>query len=110
MTTEKYPHYTMATQLSKEQAITVFNSKCWEDWDYRKKAEFQMIQDKLCMPFEVYREAVEKTLGRPVYTHEFGLNKQGLIDELFEGKDPPSFEDVMDLIPKDKQPIIVKIP
>jgi len=27
-------------------------------------------------------EAVEKALGRPVYTHEFGMNRQGLKDEI----------------------------
>lgn len=33
--------------------------------------EFQLYEDKLCMPLELYQEAVEKVLGRPVFTHEY---------------------------------------
>ena len=38
-----------------------------------------MFESKLCMPFSIFQEAVEKTLGRPVWTHEFafyGIKKE----------------------------------
>ena len=60
------------------------------------------------MPFGVFHEAVEKTLGRPVYTHELGFNVDGLKKEL-EGKaEAPSLVEILNLIPKDKKVIIVK--
>ncbi len=33
--------------------------------------EFQLYEDRLCMPLELYQESVEKVLGRPVFTHEY---------------------------------------
>jgi len=60
------------------------------------------------MPFNVFHEAVEKTLNRPVYTHELGLNQKGIIQELFNNKKPPTFEEILNLIPKEKQILIIK--
>ena len=71
----------------------------------RQKAEFQLTQDKLCMPFQVFHEAIEATLGRPVYTHEFGLNYEGLGRELFQGGKPPTLRDIIAMIP-DNKPVI----
>ena len=63
-------------QLTKEQAIAFGENKCYEGMTYRQIAEFQMEQDKLCMPFNVFHEAIEKTLGRPVFTHEFAFREE----------------------------------
>jgi len=92
--------------MTKENAIALAESKFWEGMTHRQIAEFQMCEEKLCMPFSVFHEAVEKTLGRPVYTHEFGLNSMGLKDELFNGKQAPSLEEIINLIPKDKRLIV----
>ncbi len=73
-------------QLTKEQAIEFAENGAWKEMTFRQRAEFQMLQRLLCMPFDIFHGAVEKTLGRPVYTHEFGLNRDGLIAEIFEGK------------------------
>ena len=67
--------------MTKEQAIALAESNFWEGMSHREIAEFQMMEEKLCMPFTVFHEAVEKTLGRPVFTHEFGLNYQGIKDD-----------------------------
>ncbi len=32
---------------------------------------FQLSQERLCLPFELFQKAVEQALGRPVWTHEF---------------------------------------
>ena len=94
-------------QLTEEQAIKFYSSKTWEDMSHFDLAKFQLHQDRLCMPFSVFHEAVEKSLNRPVYTHEFGLNRDGLIKELLGEIDQPSFEDIVNLIPSDKRLIVL---
>ena len=89
-------------QLSQEEAIKLAKSEEWKTWTKEKIAWFQIHQDRLCIPFSVFHEAVEHVLGRPVFTHEFGLNHDGLIAEM-EGKIPkPTIEDVINLLPKNK--------
>lgn len=95
-------------QLTKEEAIAFYDSKVYENWTYRQIAEFQMEQDLLCVPFGVFHEAIEKTLGRPVFTHEFGLNREGLMKELRGEKEAPTFEEIVNLIPEDKLLVIFK--
>lgn len=94
-------------QLTKEQAIAFGENKCYEDMTYRQIAEFQIEQDKLCMPFNVFHEAMEKTLGRPVFTHEFAF-RDGIRKELYGEKKPPTFEEICALIPKEKL-IVIKL-
>lgn len=57
--------------MNEYQAKKLYESKFWEGYSHKTLADFQMGEDLLCMPFEVFHEAVEKTLGRPVWTHEF---------------------------------------
>ena len=94
----------MANQLTKEQAIEFGDSKLWEKMTLCQKAEFQINQKYLCMPFEVFHEAVEKTVNRPVFTHEFGPQGViGLKQEIFKGKEPPTLEEIISLIPEEKR-------
>ena len=93
-------------QLTKEQAIKFYKSGVWKEMSLRQRAEFQILQDLVCMPFDIFHEAVEKTLNRPVYTHEFGLNRDGLIGELFEGKEPPTLQEIIEMIPAEKRIIV----
>ena len=88
-------------QLTKEQAITFFENKCYEGMTYRQIAEFQVEQDRLCMPFNVFHEAIEKTLGRPVFTHEFAFRDE-IRKELYGEKEPPTFKEICNLIPEEK--------
>ena len=92
-------------QLTKEQAIAFAENKLYEGMTYRQIAEFQMEQDYLCMPFDVLHEAMEKTLDRPVFTHEFAFRNE-LRKELLGQKNPPTFEEICSLIPKDKLVLI----
>jgi len=96
-------------QLTKEEAIVFYDSQVWKEWTPRQIAEFQMEQDLLCVPFGVFHEAIEKTLGRPVFTHEFGLNREGLMKELLGEKEAPTFEEIVNLIPEDKRVVIFKL-
>ncbi len=86
-------------QLTQEEAIAFADSEGWKEWSPHARAGFQLRQDCLCMPFEVFHEAVEKVLGRSVFTHEFGLNREGLIAELEGREDAPSFKEIINLIP-----------
>lgn len=94
--------------MTKEQAIALYESKFWEPLTYRERATFQLFEELLCMPFGVFHEAMEKTLGRPVFTHEFGLNYEGLKSELIGEKPAPTMDEIIALIPEEKR-IILKI-
>lgn len=94
--------------MNREQAIALFESKFWEPMSFRERAMFQMWTERLCMPFDVFHEAVEKALERPVFTHEFGFNREGLKLELLGKKPAPTFDDILALIPADKRVIVVE--
>ena len=96
-------------QLTEEEAIEFAKSEVWEEenWTHWEIARFGLFQELLCMPFGVLHEAVEKSLGRPVFTHEFGLNADGIRREFLGLEDTPSFEDVLNLIPEEKRIVIL---
>ena len=52
--------------MTEAEAITLADSKFWETMTMRERAVFQMFESRLCMPFSVFHEAMEATLGRPV--------------------------------------------
>jgi hypothetical protein len=93
--------------VTKEEAIALYDSKFWESMTYEERAKFQLFERKLCMPFGVFHEAIEKTLGRPVYTHEFGLNIDGLKKELLGEAPAPTMEEIINMIPEDKRIVVV---
>lgn len=93
-------------QLTKDQAVAFDERNAWEEMSFEQRAKFQICQELLCMPFSVFHEAVEKTVGRPVFTHEFGLNYEGIKAEIFDGADPPELIDIINMIPKEKLVVI----
>ena len=94
-------------QLTKEQAITLASSGAWRNWSDEEVVKFQLYQRLLCMDFGRFHEALEKVLGRPVWTHELGLDYKGIVAE-YEGKrGKPTMEQIVGLIPKEKL-IVVK--
>ena len=60
------------------------DNKWWNSNDPLYVARYQVFEDILMVPFDRYHEGIEKLLGRPVYTHEFGLNAEGLKQEVRE--------------------------
>ena len=95
-------------ELTRKQAIAIAENESWKPLTYRQRADLQLRGKRLCMPMSVFHEAVENALGRPVFTHEFGTNWEGLEAELFDGKEPPSFQEILDMIPRDKVVMVVK--
>ncbi len=93
--------------MNKQQAIELSESHWWEYSTPREIASFQMNEERLCCPFGVFHKAVEETLGRPVFTHEFGLNRDGMLAELNGEGPPPSMEDIINMIPAEKRVIII---
>lgn len=94
-------------QLTKEQALAFAENKLYEYLTKRQIAEFQLEQDRLCMPFDVFHEAIEKTLNRPVFTHEFGLSRDRLYNEVFGSRKRPELQDILKSIPQDKLCLLV---
>ena len=72
----------MTEQLTKKQAIAFHDNEQWKGMSYKQIATLQINQEILCVPFSVFHEAVEKTIGRPVFTHEFGVNVDGIRTEI----------------------------
>ena len=93
-------------QLNKAQALGIFNGDLWRSWSDEEIVNFQLYQDRLCVPFSRFHPAVEKVLRRSVWVHEFG-DIEALRTE-YEGKRPaPSFEEIMEMIPAEKRVIVV---
>lgn len=92
-------------QLSKEQAIKFHESALHEQWTHEQVVRFQLFQDKLCMPFSRFHEAISEVLGRDIMTHEFARSDY-LREEYLGVRAMPTIEEVMEQIPEDKRMII----
>jgi len=56
----------------------------WESKDLIEIAKYQIFEPTLLVEFSKFHEGIEKLIGRPVYTHELGLNVEGLRQEVKE--------------------------
>ena len=92
--------------IGKENAIELYHSNWWEGLSYREIVGVQLFTAELCCPFDVFHEAVEKSLGRPVFTHEFGLNYSGICEEFLGERKQPTLEEIINLIPEDKRIVL----
>ena len=92
-------------QLTKEQAIKFAQSEVWKDMTDRQIVEFQLFQSKLCVPFGEFHRAISAVLNRDVYTHEFG-DSDTLKAELLGEKEPPTLEEIINMIPAEKRLLI----
>lgn len=89
------------TQLTKEQALSLYESKFLEGMIERESALFQLCAYTLCMPLDVFHSAIEKALGREVYSHEF-KDFESLREELLGNQSPPTQQEILNLIPPSK--------
>lgn len=95
---------------------TEFCPTCVENFKTRRNAEemtgeerakeMELLFGALEMPFPMVHERIEELVGRPVFTHEIGLNSDGLIQEA-RNRQHPSLKEVVDLIPPEKRIIVV---
>jgi hypothetical protein len=86
-------------KTTKKQAIALYESRFWETMSYEERAKFQLVYDRICMPFDIFSEAMSKTLKRSVYTHEFTeSNREKLMAEIFKGEQVPTTSELLCLI------------
>jgi hypothetical protein len=95
--------------MIKEEAIALASTRWWEKCDAKKVALFQLQEPLLCMDFSAFHKAVEESLGRSVWTHEFA-NPSRLLEELLGENDPPSMEDIINMIPANKRVVLMEAP
>ena len=94
-------------QFTKEQAITFNNEGIWKEWTDEQIVRLQLFQKLLCMDFSRFHEAMEKVLGRSIWTHEFGTTgHKGLVEEYLGTKKAPTMDEIINLIPEEKRIII----
>jgi hypothetical protein len=93
--------------VTYEQAVALYASAFWEPMSYHDRAMFQLHEPRLCMPVEVLYEALARSLGRPVYTHELALNREGLARELRGEAPAPTPDEILTLIPVGKRIVIL---
>lgn len=89
--------------IGRHKAIALAESQWWIGLPYKEIAKVGLLTAELCLPFDVLHEAVEKALGRPVWTHEFGMNFDGIVQELLGERDAPTMEEIINLIPAEKR-------
>jgi len=58
------------THMSQEEAVKFAATQWWVGKTAAEILDVQLFEDRLVMPFELYHEAVEEVLGRPVQTIE----------------------------------------
>lgn len=93
--------------MTKEQAVNIAKKKWWKDCTPEEITAFQLYEDRLCMDFADFHQAVETTLGRPVFTHEFA--NADLLRKELEGKiKPASFTDILAKLPADKVVLLMQ--
>lgn len=61
-----------------EQMERFGNNHWWTSKDKKVLGYYQLMNSILLVPFDKFHEALEFLLGRPVWTHEMGLNYEGL--------------------------------
>ena len=94
--------------IGKERAVRLADSKWWVGKTYREIAKFQLFTAELCCDFDVFHEALEKSLGRPIWTHEFA-NIDAIHREFLGIGEPPTLREIMDMIPAEKR-ILITVP
>lgn len=95
----------MYEPLTREQAIALYDTRFWESLAYVERARFQLSEERLCMPFDVFVEAVERALGRPVKVGEF-LASRRLLAELTGERRSLDVEEWLSMLPEDKRVLL----
>lgn len=92
--------------IGKDAAIALAKTEWWKTKTPEEIVQFQLFTQELAMDFGDFHGAVEKVLGRPVFTHEFA-DFASLQRELLGEKPAPTFEDIMNMIPEEKRMLII---
>lgn len=71
-----------------------------------REAEMRLWRGPLEVPFDLMHERIEALVGRPVWTHELGLNYEGLCKEARWDDRPATMEEIIGLVPEEKRIVI----
>lgn len=93
--------------MTKEEAKELAETGWWKTKTPREIVAFQLFERRLCMDFGAFHEAVEKSIGRPVWSHEFALNLDGIKKEFLGEGQPPSMQEIIEMIPEAKRIVVV---
>ena len=91
--------------LTRDQAVALYDTEFWESLAYVERARFQLSEPRLCMPFDVFVEAVERALGRPVTVGEY-LSSNRLLEELTGEAEPMDAEALLTMLPPEKRVLL----
>ena len=97
---------TVRHSIGCEAAVKLGESKWWECVGNRAICQVQLFTVELCVPFDVFHHAVEQCLGRPVLTHEFGMNYDGIVKEFLGVCTAPTMREIIDVIPAEKRVLL----
>jgi len=93
--------------MTKDEAVALAKTGWWKNRTPREIVSFQLFEKKLCMDFSAFHEALEAALGRPVFTHELGLNYEGIKKEFLGEAKAPTMAEILDMIPEAKRIVVV---
>jgi hypothetical protein len=93
--------------MTKDEAVALAETGWWKNRTPREIVSFQLFEPKLCMDFGDFQLALEKALGRPVFTHELGLNYEGIKKEFLGKAEPPTMQEILEMIPEAKRILVV---
>lgn len=92
--------------LTFTQAIEVAASRWWVTATDDQIVRFQLFEERLCMPFNVFHQIVERVLRRPIWSHEFACPGR-LREEYLGGRPAPTFEELLAQLPALKTIVVV---
>ena len=99
----------MNIPTSPEEAISLNQSPEWAAASDLEKSRVQ-IDCQWCIfkNLSELHESMEDALGRPVWTHEFALNREGLRRELFgDEAATPTMQEIIEMVPEGKRLVVV---
>lgn len=83
-------------QLSSDEAKELAITEWWKHSNPISISTFQLTQEFLCCPFELYKESLSRVLDRTVFQYELA-KPDLLIAEIKGNKETPSLFDLLDL-------------
>jgi hypothetical protein len=99
MLSDPVPMHSHQQSIGRRRAVALFATKWWLTRSAYEIAKFQLFTAELCLPFEIFHRALEETLGRPVWIHEFGLRVEELAQEFLGERDAPGRAEIFALVP-----------
>ena len=91
--------------LTRKEALMLAQAEFWKDMTDEHRARFQLWARRCCMPLHVFQTALERTLGRDVYTHEM-TDFEGLTAELDGERPAPTIDEILAMIPAGRRVIV----